>query len=287
MADANGDQGEDQSGGGERLDDASSIVLVRDPEQESRGGFEVLMVERHVESEFAGGAYVFPGGKVDDRDRDLDPDLWAELELAEVAERMRVDRDLALGLHVAAVRETFEEAGILLARRGGELVTTADLESGSFEEARSRLSSREEQWDWREWLADEGLVLDLGALAWWSWWVTPQGMPRRYDTRFFVARAPEEQVDVHDQIEITDARWITPQEALTAAREDRVRVVYPTRKNLEALAEHSSGAEVLEAARSGRADTRRIEPEIVRKEDGEVWLRHPYQEGLERLVEAP
>lgn len=287
MTDAKaGDEG-GSSGDGERLDDAASVVLLRDPRHQGRAGFEVLMVERHVESEFAGGAYVFPGGKVDDLDRDLDDARWSGLDLETASERMRVERDLALGLHVAAVRETFEEAGILLARRRGEMLTSADLERDSFTEARSRLSSRDERWDWREWLADEDLVLDLGALGWWSWWVTPQGMPRRYDTRFFVARAPDEQVDVYDQIEITDARWITPGEALEAARENRVRVVYPTRKNLEALIGHTSGDEVLEAARSGRADTRRIEPEIVRKEEGEVWLRHPYQEGLEQLLEAP
>lgn len=251
--------------------DASTILLLRDGD----AGGEVLLLERHLDSDFAGGALVFPGGKVDDADRALDPARWRGRDPAAWRERLGAASDAeALGLLVAAVRETFEEANVLLASRDGRPVTDADLEQPSFVEARRRLASRGEAFDWRDWLAEEGLVLELGRLAPWSWWVTPKGQHKRFDTRFFVARLPAEQSAAHDEVETTDLRWMRPQDALDEQAAGRMVVIFPTRRNLAALAEHPTASEAWEAADAGRVDLRRIEPEVVIVDD-EVRVLHP------------
>lgn len=258
---------------------SATTVLLR----ETEAGFEVFMLERHVETEFAGGAYVFPGGRVEEADRSLGSDRWSGLDLAAAATMMQIDEGLALGLHVAAVRETFEESGFLFASRDGSPVTSVDLASTSFQEAREKLSSRGENWDWAGWLDDEGLALDLGALAWWSWWVTPREVHKRFETWFFVSAVPEDQVGAHDEIETVASRWTSPDAALRAGRDGKVTIVYPTRKNLEGLAAYRSAAAVLEAARIGDIDRRRVLPEVVQDEDGSICVRHPFT----GEVEAP
>jgi 8-oxo-dGTP pyrophosphatase MutT (NUDIX family) len=254
--------------------DAATILLLRDGSDDR---VEVLLLERHIESDFAGGALVFPGGKVDAADRELDPARWTGRDPALMRELLGAESDRdALGLMVAAVRETFEEADVLLASRGGRPVTDEDLREASFREARRRLSSREERFDWRDWLEAEDLVLDLGALAPWAWWVTPKGQHKRFDTRFFAAMLPEEQSAAHDDVEMTALRWSSPHDALQAQREGRMTVIYPTRKNLEALAEHPSARTAWAAADGGRVDCRRIEPTVV-EVDGRIMVQHPYE----------
>lgn len=259
--------------------DAASILLLR----EGRQGPEVLLLERHIESDFAGGALVFPGGKVDDADRHLDPARWAGVDPAAWRTRLGAASDAdALGLLVAAVRETFEEAGVLLATRDGVPVTGADLARPSFVEARRRLAARGERFDWRDWLAQERLVLDLGALAPWAWWVTPKGQHKRFDTRFFAAPLPAAQTAASDAVETTGLRWTTPDEALRAQRAGEMVVIFPTRRNLAALAHHPSAAHAWQAAREGRVDMRRIEPEVV-VVDGRVMVRHPDEDTPEAI----
>ncbi|MBW3621130.1 MAG: NUDIX hydrolase [Actinobacteria bacterium] len=257
--------------------DSSSIVLVRDGADAGRAALEVFLLERHLQSDFAGGAYVFPGGKLDAADRTLPPDRWTGQDPAVWADRLGVDApEDALGLMVAAVRETFEEAGVLLGSRAGVPVTAADLASATFTDARRRMASRDERWDWSGWLTDEDVVLDLGALALWSWWVTPEGLHRRYDTRFFVAVVPDAQVAAlaHDDVEMTASRWTTPQAALEAAAAGEVTVIYPTRKNLEALAAYPDVDALWAAAVAGGTDTRRLLPRIV-EVDGTPMIQHP------------
>src|SRR5690606_20154299 len=99
----------------------------------------------------------------------------------------------AVALYIAAVRETFEESGVLFASRGLEPVTAEDLRSPSWVEVRQRMSDRSDDFDWRPWLREEGLTLALGALAFAAWWTTPVGPHKRFDTRFFWARVPEAQ----------------------------------------------------------------------------------------------
>lgn len=251
--------------------DAATVVLLR----ESAEGPEVLLLERHLHSDFAGGALVFPGGTVDAPDRALPATRWDGRDPAAWQALLGTDSaGDALGLMVAAIRETFEEANILLAHRRGRPLTDTDLAGASFVEARRRLASREERFDWTQWLADEDLVLDLSALAPWAWWVTPKGPHKRFDTRFFVARKPVDQSGCCDDVETTALRWMTPERALTAQREGEATVIFPTRRNLSALAAHESVAAIWQTAISGNGDMRRIEPRVVIVE-GEPRVLHP------------
>lgn len=242
---------------------SATVLVVRD----GVAGLEVLLLERHLRSDFMGGAYVFPGGKVDARDARLSPDRVAGVDLEVAARELQVeDAGAALGMLVAAVRETFEEAGVLLARRAdGSAVTADDLATPSFIAARRALAARGEPYDWRPWLAEQELVLDLGALAFWAWWVTPHGMHKRFDTRFFVAQLPPEQADVaaHDEVEITAMRWVTPPAALDAQAAGEVTIIFPTRRNLRTLGGFASAADAVAAARAGRTDRRRTLPQRV------------------------
>jgi 8-oxo-dGTP pyrophosphatase MutT (NUDIX family) len=251
---------------------SATVLLLQD----TVDGLEVLLLERHLASDFAGGAFVFPGGKVDATDRGFDParvrggdlDVWR----AQLGVETHED---ALGVLVAAVRETFEEAGVLLATRAdGTPLTADDLAGARLREARRRLATRGEPFDWRPVLEAEDLVLDLGALVPWSWWVTPAGQHRRFDTRFLAARLPAGQTAAHDEVETTALVWARPADALAAqARGERV-VIYPTRRNLQALDAFGSTAQLFAAAAAGQLDTRRIEPRLV-EVDGVTLVQHP------------
>jgi len=131
---------------------------------------------------------------------------------------------------------------------------------------------------WHRWLAARDLVLDLGALAWWSWWVTPAGLHRRYDTRFFIALAAEGSMARHDDVETTASGWTTPTPALSDGADGRATVIYPTRKNLEGLARYASARELWEDAAAGRTDIRRVEPTLVTAPDGRALVQHPHRD---------
>ncbi|MCC5949644.1 MAG: NUDIX domain-containing protein [Nitriliruptoraceae bacterium] len=253
--------------------DAATVVLVRDGDD---GALQVCLLERHIDSDFAGGAFVFPGGKVDVQDRELPAARHRGADLAEWQPLLGApDRATTLGLLAAAVRECFEEAGVLLARdEHGRRLTADVLARPSFVDARRRLASRDERFDWRPWLEAEGLVLDLGALALWSWWVTPEGQHKRFDTRFLVAALPPTQQAAEDEVETTSLRWLSPQQALDAHAAGEVNVIYPTRRNLRDLATFPTVDRLLAAAREGRVDQRRIQPTVVRV-DGQVMVQHP------------
>ena len=261
---------------------SATVVLVRD--DPDGVGLQTLLLGRHRSSDFAAGALVFPGGKVDETDREVPP---AHLRIGNPLRWRQLlgasdERD-AVGLLVAALRETFEEAGVLLASRAdGTPVTAADLASPSFVAARRRLAERGRPWDWRPWLEDEALVLDLGAVAMWSWWVTPKGRRKRFDTRFLVAEPPPGQEATHDRVETTSLTWTRPQEALAAHRRGEVSMMFPTRCNLQALATYRCAAEVLRAAWRGQVDRRRTEP-ALRRVDGHLVVQHPFRGPHESL----
>lgn len=258
------------------VEDAVTVIVVRDPvAPEGGAGLEVLLLERHHDSVFAPGALVFPGGKLDptdevpaDRVRLSAPAAWAS--------RLGVgDAAAARAMLVAAVRETFEESGLLLAvHTDGRPVADGSLPDAEVARVRAALASRGSDLDWRPWLAEHELQLDLDALVMWSWWVTPVGPPRRYDTRFLVARAPAGQAPSHDRVETTSMRWSTPEAALAAHAAGDLHMIFPTRRTLEQLTAYPHADAVLEAARAGRVDLRRIQPEVVRV-DGEPRVQHP------------
>ncbi len=267
--------------------DSSTILVVRDranADPVKGGDVEVLLLERHLDSDFAGGALVFPGGKVSDADRTLPPARWRGRPPAAWQDALGAETQAsALGLLVAAVRETFEEVGILLAHReDGSPIQADDLASDSFREARARLASREGSEDWRGWLEEEGLVLDLDGLALWSWWVTPVGRHKRFDTRFFIAAAPGDQIAEQDAVEATGVTWMRPHEALEAQARGDATIIFPTRRNLAALAAYPSAATAIAAARAGEVDQRRILPRVVRVDD-RVMVQHPFEDEPEAI----
>lgn len=239
---------------------ASTVILLRDVDE----GVETFMLERHLDSDFVGGAYVFPGGKVDEEDCRLPPDLWTGIDPVTEAPRFGVEPAMALGLYVAAARETLEEAGVLL---GSVPSRTADR------------PGHEDSLE--EWLRDHGAVLDLGTLAPWSWWVTPEGVHRRFDTKFFAAVAPSDQRARHDGAETVDSMWVRPADAIARARAGEVMIILPTRRNLLAI-DGGSAQEIVRASRARFPE--RIEPQVRPDPvSGEMRIFHPSFEGPEEF----
>ena len=246
---------------------AATVMLLRDGPR----GCEVLLLRRHPRSAFAADMWVFPGGTVDPADCVLPAERWRGIDPELLAERFGSAPDLVLGLHAAAVRETFEEAGVLLAvTQGGE---RPQPDASSWSHVRSRLAERGSVGDWAAWLAEERLVLDLGALAYHSRWVTPLQEPRRYDTAFFVGRVPTNQSAVHDALEVTDQRWVAPSAALDLHARGELAMMYPTLQTLAALSAFGSAAEAVAAA-DQQPTIRSLRPHI---EDGPGGVRvvHP------------
>jgi 8-oxo-dGTP pyrophosphatase MutT (NUDIX family) len=231
---------------------AATILLLRD-----QPGLEVLMVKRHHQIDFAAGALVFPGGKTHAQDHDP---RWEAHALA--WREMPIDQT---ALRIAALREAYEETGILLARhsdgsafRGNDRASALREQVVAEPEAFLRL------------LADFDLSLDLTALSVFARWITPKMMPKRFDTWFFVAVAPLDQLAQCDGWETVDAEWIEPAEALNLAAGGQRTVIFPTRMNLKLLAEASSAADAIR-----RADLRTlmtVEPRMIDGPDGRMLV---------------
>jgi 8-oxo-dGTP pyrophosphatase MutT (NUDIX family) len=247
--------------------DAATVIVCRD----GHDGPEILLLRRHTRSGFVGGAWVFPGGTVDDGDRVLPRTRWDGIDPGDLVDRFAEPEEVVLGLHVAAVRETFEEAGLLLARHADGRVP--DTTAPGYAEARRDLGDRAVVTDWDAWLADEDLVLDLGCLTYHSRWVTPVQEPRRYDTAFFLARAPEGQVAAFDRVETTEQRWTTPEAALEVHAEGDLFMIFPTIKTLESLTGAASADELVARA-AEQERVRSIQPHIE-VEDGRLRILHP------------
>jgi 8-oxo-dGTP pyrophosphatase MutT (NUDIX family) len=212
-------------------------------------------MRRHRNQVFMGGAYVFPGGRLDDAD--ADPELAACIG----------------GLFVAAIRETFEEAGVLLARdaRGSVVDLSAPETAARF--AAYRLELHEGRLTLSELVRREGLLFAPDLLVPYSHWITPEIESRRFDTRFFLARLPEGQVPVHDRMELTEARWLTPAFALAENAAGRIVLMPPTLKTIEELLIFSNTGQIFDAARSQRIFT--IFPEAFRTADS-FGIRLPH-----------
>jgi 8-oxo-dGTP pyrophosphatase MutT (NUDIX family) len=223
--------------------DSATVILLRD----GADGPEVFMLERHLNSDFAGGAYVFPGGTVDPRD--TDPGARRYLDAPDGIEP---------ALYLCAIRETFEEAGVLLARRGDEPVRlTEDVER--FAAYRRELAGR--GGSLAGFAEQEGLRFSGDVMHYFSRWVTPAFSPKRYDARFFVATMPEGQDPLHDDVETTASTWIRPADAIAQARNGLFSIIFPTRKTLEELASFATAADVI-ASTAGK-DIRPILPSVV------------------------
>lgn len=213
---------------------AASVLLLR----EQRGAIEILLTRRHQNMAFMGGMWVFPGGTL------CPADLAAEsLALIPAPARMGCHRLLeldgnalpnatCLGLAVAAFRETFEETGVLLATAtdGGH---GDDDKLARLQERRTAIVSQPELFATS--LQEEHLQLDVRRLVYWSHWITPSSVPKRFDTRFFLAALPPEQIAAVDAIEATEMTWMTPAALIAAAHDGAMTVSRPTLYNVMEL----------------------------------------------------
>ncbi len=239
-------------------------MLVRDTPAPSGGtALEVLMVRRNLRSDFVGGAYVFPGGAVDLLDGGVEAEaLSAGRSDAEASALLGVGSG-GLAYWVAVVRETFEEAGLLLARREGgpDLLAGDPEEEARFAAARAAVNAGTRRF--LDLCRDERLQLGVGDIHYFAHWITPRGAPRRYDTRFFVAAAPPGQIAAHDAGETIAEVWISPHHALARHRAGEIEIIFPTIRNLQAIGRFATSAELLEAAARASSAVPTIEPRVV------------------------
>ncbi|SDK48157.1 NUDIX hydrolase [Streptomyces indicus] len=243
---------------------AATVLLLR----EGTEGTDVYMLRRRTSMAFAGGAYAYPGGSVDPRDDDRHVD-WAGPSLSTWAGRLGVGEAEAQAIVCAAVRETFEEAGVLLAGPTADSVV-GDVSGEDWEADRAALVERE--LSFAEFLARRGLVLRSDLLGVWARWITPEFEQRRYDTWFFVAALPAGQRTRNASTEADRTVWIRPAEAAGGYDRGELTMMPPTITTLRQLEPFGSPAEALAAS----AD-RDLTPVLARARlaDGELVLSWP------------
>jgi 8-oxo-dGTP pyrophosphatase MutT (NUDIX family) len=258
------------------IKDASTVIVLREADQ----GLETFLLCRHHQSGFMGGAHVFPGGKVDPSDAEPAWRARVDRPAEEITERLgESDPEVGLGLLVTAVRETFEEAGVLLASTasGVDLVAARELlhAGASF----SALAT------------DLDMNIQSTALTPYARWITPKMESRRFDTRFYVAVLPEDQTASHDGTETTSATWLRPAGAIDDMYAGRIKLAPPTVRTLQWLAQFDDAKSVIADALSRKPPL--VRPRLVTGDDG--WFlalpgdpEHPEREvvlpGATRMV---
>lgn len=253
---------------------ASTIVVVRDA-PDGGGGVEVFMVQRHAGSHFLADRFVYPGGRLDAADctdaaaRRVEgrapADILAAMGPQSLAEAQHIPgmaapvppAQIATGLFLAGIRETFEEAGILLARRAAQshlidLTSDPDV-AARFRDYRRALNHGELALS--ELAAREDLCFPLDRIAYFAHWITPFTESTRYDTRFFLARAPAHQRPLHDARETSASTWIRPRDAVQANQAGHFQLAPPTLHTLMRLAEFESAHAAFDWARAHRPPT--------------------------------
>ncbi len=249
---------------------AATVVLMR----AGRSGPEVYLLRRQKVMAFAGGMAVFPGGGVDPRDFDSTV-AWAGPAPTDWARRLDVDEDLARAIVCAAVRETFEESGVLLAGESAGTVV-ADTTGADWEADRLALESRD--LSMTDFLTRRGLVLRTDLLGAWSGWLTPVFEPRRYRTWFFVAVLPEGQVTRDVSTESTEVLWLPAAEALRRAESGDLLMLPPTYLTCLEVLQHADPGAVLAAA--AEREVSMFMPEVVADGDEFVLSRPPHFDPL-------
>ena len=252
---------------------AATIVVLRD----GADGMEMFMVVRHHQIDFASGALVFPGGKVDPGD--YDENLLPHLTGAAADADMRA-------MQVAAIREAFEECGVLLAREGD----TEDLVSGARVQALDALRTElnDGKLNITDFVRNNNLTLACDRLVHYAHWITPEMMPKRFDTHFFLAIAPADQLLVHDGYESVDSVWLSPRAAMEDAASGARTIIFPTLCNIEKIADHASCADAIAATQSSGVVP--VLPWTEKREDG-TYLCIPEEAGyptsIQKMPERP
>ena len=224
---------------------AATVIMLRDGEGSDKG-LEVFLIRRHLKSSVLGGVFVFPGGKVDKLDAELDTQAHLDQPLTELHSALNesdIDAPTAAGVYIAAVREVFEESGILFA------------EGATHQHAAQATAMLREGHGFAAVLAEMKLRLQTSSLAPWSRWITPVSpsvMNKRFDTRFFVAAVPTGQIAMHDNYEATESVWLTPRMALEQQRDALIEMAPPQIMTLAHLSRFDNVQSVMAEARSRR-----------------------------------
>jgi 8-oxo-dGTP pyrophosphatase MutT (NUDIX family) len=262
---------------------ASTVMVVRDA---PAGGVEVLMLKRPLAMKFAGGAYVFPGGSVDRAD--YGPAArWHGPDPAEFGARLGTSAEIARALVCAAVRETFEEAGVLLAGApgGGPMADPSGPPDGSGPSwAADRAALVAGELTLAELLSRRGLELRADLLVPWARWITPEGEPRRFDARFFAAAVPAGQLATGHAAESDRIEWLRPADAIESARSGLISLLPPTATILHGFAVAGAAAgpegdrDAVGAILGRRPAIEPVMPRLV-LDDGRAWLVLPDEVG--------
>ena len=229
---------------------SATILMLRDGDD----GLETFMVVRHHQIDFASGALVFPGGKVDDGDYDV-RDLCDGVDDAD---------DTQVAMMAGAIREAFEECGILLARKPGESTLIPGTTLEQLDHYRNPLNNGEVAL--KDFLITENLRLACDQLQHFAHWITPEMMPKRFDTHFYLAAAPDDHLAVHDGHESVDSVWISPADAVKGSREGTYTIIFPTLRNVEMLGDSTSVDEAMSMAANRNIVS--ILPWMEQRDDG-------------------
>ena len=242
---------------------SSTVVLARD----GVAAPELYLVRRHAQASF-GDTYAFPGGVVEPADAGVSG-FCRGLSVEEANRSLELEAG-AIDYYSAAIRELFEESGVLLAgKHPDDPVDVTELTA-----ARDALNGGTLRWD--RFIADRQLVLRCDALHYFSFWITPVFFDKRYATRFFLAEMPGDQLASHCGGELTDSCWMTAAQVLDAVRLQDMRIPPPTQRTLQALAAHDSVASMLDwADRCRRQGVPRILPVVVERPDGSRVVEYP------------
>ncbi|GAA0603014.1 hypothetical protein GCM10009547_00650 [Sporichthya brevicatena] len=220
--------------------DAATVLLLRD----TAAGVEVYVLRRQATMAFASGQYVFPGGSVDERDESIDVE-WIGPDPSHWGKLFAAPEPLARALVCAAIRETFEESGVLLAGPDAETVV-ADTSGPDWEADRVALINRELSFS--DFLSRRGLVVRADLVVPWAHWVTPVFEPRRFDTRFFVAALPAGQVTREFNEEADQVEWVRPDAAIERWKEGDMSIMPPTLISLAEIGRYATVADAMAAA---------------------------------------
>lgn len=250
---------------------AATLVLLRD---RAEGGPELLLIKRHAKSKFAAGDHVFPGGKVGTGDNPEDAIQWCRgFDVTAAASRLGVTSAEAIALYVGAIRETFEEVGILLAYAADG--TFARVDAPRFVEYRAACQKENRAfWDM---VRAERVALATDRLVYFAHWITPEEQPLRFDTRFFAADLPAGQDARADGYEITEVRWLGPTEALAAFEAGEISLRNPTARNVDLFVGATSAADAVRRVTGREIST--IRPRIVFGANGERRVLMPGDAG--------
>jgi 8-oxo-dGTP pyrophosphatase MutT (NUDIX family) len=246
---------------------AATVVLARD----SAAGPEVYLLRRTASMAFAAGAFVFPGGSVDQRDQDIADEAWVGPPPREWAQVLTSDEPMARSLVCAAVRETFEESGVMLAGLAADSIV--EDTSGDDWEA-DRLALLDRSLSLAELLSRRGLVLRADLLRVWAHWITPEVEPKRFDTRFFVAAMPAGQRTRHVGGEADRVAWMRPAEAIAGNERGELFLMPPTLATLSDVTAYPTVAAMLAAGE--QREVVRILPKLLLDDNDKLRFLLPH-----------